>query len=237
MVFLLSRTNPFLLPILNCSIAITSFQISLTASVLLSNIPRLKFSIFPDPMVHSTLPLSTSLPLVVQHFVPKIRRDIWDSYSTINSRSTSTSIFTLTKLYRQSNAWGYLEIRLEALTHSKSVSSTDAALSPSPYMASSYGFTIKLRQRITWKSSTKCKEELLPGFWKLLKRLLLRASKCLQVSCQLGSTSKKSPKGCSYVPLNFLTTTYWKPFWTMIRPPPRRPTHIILGLSQIVKNL
>jgi len=49
-------------------------------------------------------PLSTSLPLVVQHFIPKIRGDIWDSYSTVNSRSTSTSIFTLTKLYRWSNA-------------------------------------------------------------------------------------------------------------------------------------
>ena len=104
MVFLLSRTNLFPLPILNCFVAIIFFQISLTVLVLLSNILRLKFSILPDLMVLSTLLLSTSLLSEAQYFNLKIHGDIWDSYSTANFRFISTSIFTLTKLYQWSNA-------------------------------------------------------------------------------------------------------------------------------------
>ena len=58
----------------------------------------------------------------------------------------------------------------------------DTVFSPSLYTVINYSSTKILLYRTTWKSWGKCKEELLFGYWKLLKHCLWKTSKLSQKS-------------------------------------------------------
>ena len=157
---------------------------------LTSSIWKLKHSILTDLMKYSILLLSTSCQLEDHFFIPKAHRSTWGSYSTksLCSISTSTSIQTKPSLW--SNAWNFLGIHHEKSTWSKNTSYTDAMFYLLCYMGFSYGSITKPLYHTPWKSSEKCREEPLSGYWEPSEHCLQKVLKPLLASFPLSSTFK-----------------------------------------------
>ena len=102
--FLLFRTSLFYLQIHICFVDITFFPIFQTALDSLSNIPKLKSFTLAEIMVLSIPLLSTYCFSEAQSYNPRIRLNIWVSFSIENYYSTNTLITTPIKQYQQSSA-------------------------------------------------------------------------------------------------------------------------------------
>ena len=98
------RTSPFPFPIRTYSMVTIFFPNFSIVLVLLSNIPKLKFSILTDPTVFSILPLSISHLSGDQYFFPRTRGNTQVSFLTKNCHFTYILTTTLTKQYQWSNA-------------------------------------------------------------------------------------------------------------------------------------
>ena len=142
------------------------YLISLSSSVLLSNIRKLKFFTSTGLIDYSTSLPSTFLLLEALFSVLKTHGSIWGLSLTKSLCSINILISIWTKLSLWSNAWDYLGTCSEVSTLSRNNFFTGVMSSLSCCTNSNCGFTIKPLYCIQWKSSEKYREELPSGSWK-----------------------------------------------------------------------
>ena len=104
-------------------------------------------------------------------------------------------------------------IQTEAPIWHKNAFSIGLAFFPLHYMGFSYGFTIVLLCRITWKYWGKCKEKLPYGSWEPSKPLCCLVSKLLQDLYPSNSIFRSLVEDCNYKHTYFSLTTSSNHSW------------------------